>query len=76
VQLKELVLPVVARAFPELGSVTSMRRVKFSGRIVPEDVLTVSLERDGEPSRVRFEIRRQEELCSSGTLGFEAVGTS
>ncbi len=76
VQLKELVLPVVACAFPELGSVVSMSRVKFSGRIVPEDALTVSLERDGEPSRVRFEIRRQLELCSSGTLGFETVGAS
>ena len=75
-QLKELVLPVVARAFPELGSVLSMSRVKFSGRIVPEDALTVSLEREGEPLRVRFEIRRRGVLCSSGTLGFSAADSS
>ncbi len=70
VQLKELVLPVVARAFPGLGSVVALHHVKFSGRIVPGDALTVALERAPSRPRVRFEIRRHGELCSSGTLAF------
>ncbi len=76
VQLKELVLPVVARAFPGLGSVESLQRVKFSGRIVPGDALTVVLERARSRQRVRFEIRRRGELCSSGTLAFFAADTA
>ena len=76
VQLKELVLPVVARAFPGLGSVESLQRVKFSGRIVPGDALTVVLERTRSRQRVHFEIRRHGELCSSGTLAFFAAGTA
>lgn len=69
-QLKELVLPVVAKAFPGLGSVERLQRVKFSGRIVPGDALTVVLLGATERRRIDFEIRRHGELCSSGTLVF------
>lgn len=72
-QLKELVLPLVRRAFPELGGVRGMSRVKFNGRIVPQDALTIALERPGPAPRIRFEIRRGEELCSSGLLELDAA---
>lgn len=83
-QLKELVLPVVRRAFPELGDVRALGRVKFSGRIVPEDALTISLEwrqpaaSGGAPdaARLQFEIHRGEEICSSGQLEFSAAEAS
>jgi 3-hydroxymyristoyl/3-hydroxydecanoyl-(acyl carrier protein) dehydratase len=71
-QLKELVLPVVRQAFPELGDPCALDRVKFTGRILPEDALTISLERR-EASRLRFEIHRRGELCSSGQLEFAAA---
>lgn len=85
-QLKELLLPVARRAFPDLGDVRALARVKFAARIVPEDALTISLERgaaggasadaDGErppARRLRFEIHRAGELCSSGQLEFDAA---
>ncbi len=67
-QLKDLILPMVARAFPELGSVRSMSRIKFSGRIVPGDALTVRVERGPKKERVEFEIRKPGEVCSRGIL--------
>lgn len=67
-QLKELVLPLVRRAFPELGGVRGLSRVKFNGRIVPQDALEIALERPGPAPRIRFEIRRGADLCSSGLL--------
>ena len=68
VQLKELVLPTVKRAFPELGSVVAMNRIKFSGRIVPGDTVVVQVERKPRSSRVRFEIRKENEICATGTI--------
>ena len=67
-QLKELILPVVARAFPELGSVQAMSRIKFSGRITPGNSLTVRVERGKKKGRVEFEIRNGTEVCSHGFL--------
>lgn len=75
-QLKELVSPLLARCFPELGPVIGLSRVKFAGRIVPEDRLVVAIERrPGRPGAF-FEIRRGAEVCSSGTLLFAAEGAS
>ncbi len=67
-QLKELILPMVARAFPELGSVASMSRIKFSGRITPGNSLTVRVERGVKKAQVAFEIRKESEVCSRGIL--------
>jgi acyl-coenzyme A synthetase/AMP-(fatty) acid ligase len=67
-QLKDLILPMVAKAFPALGSVQSMRRIKFSGRIVPGDALTVRVSRGEEKTRVEFEIRKPSEVCARGIL--------
>ena len=68
VQLKELILPMLARAFPELGRVERMSRIKFTGRIVPGDTLTIRVERGARRTRVAFEIRKTEEVCSRGVL--------
>jgi len=68
VQLKELVLPTVARAFPELGAVRRMSRIKFSGRITPGNDLSIRVERDARKGRVGFEIRKGGEVCSRGLL--------
>jgi acyl-coenzyme A synthetase/AMP-(fatty) acid ligase len=67
-QLKDLILPIVAQAFPTLGAVTAMSRVKFSGRILPGDEITVRVERGARPDRVEFEIRKTDEVCSRGIL--------
>ncbi|HEB88042.1 MAG TPA: hypothetical protein ENI85_00580 [Deltaproteobacteria bacterium] len=76
VQLKELILPMVARAFPELGRIESMSRIKFTGRIVPGDRLLVRVERrPAKRTRVVFEIRKQGEVCSRGILTLAAHGT-
>jgi hypothetical protein len=70
-QLKELILPTVARAFPELGPIESMSRIKFSGRITPGNDLSVRVERGAKPGRVVFEIKKSNEVCSRGTLSLE-----
>jgi 3-hydroxymyristoyl/3-hydroxydecanoyl-(acyl carrier protein) dehydratase len=76
-QLKELILPSVADAFPELGRLESMNRVKFLERIVPGAALRMELSRDlgegGAPGqvRVRFQIDvREGRTCSVGHLVF------
>ena len=66
--MKDLIFPVVERAFPDLAAVVAMRRIKFSGRIRPGDELTISVERGSKRSRVEFEIRKSSEVCSRGTL--------
>jgi hypothetical protein len=70
-QLKELILPTVARAFPELGRVESMSRIKFTGRITPGNALTVRVERGEKQGRVLFEIRKSGEVCSRGILSLD-----
>jgi acyl-coenzyme A synthetase/AMP-(fatty) acid ligase len=71
VQLKELVLPAVASAFPELGAVRTMSRVKFTGRIVPGDRVTVVVERALGADVVDFKVAKPTEVCSAGRLAFD-----
>lgn len=70
-QLKELVLPAIDRAFPGIGRLRSMSRLKFSGRITPGSALVVRVSRGARPERVVFAIERQEVVCSWGALIFE-----
>jgi acyl-coenzyme A synthetase/AMP-(fatty) acid ligase len=67
-QLKELILPTVTSAFPELGPVQTMSRIKFTGRITPGNSLSVRVEKGAKPGRVSFEIRKGDEVCSRGML--------
>lgn len=67
-QLKDLILPIVERAFPELGDVESMSRIKFSGRITPGNTLTVGVARGPRKQRIEFQIIKADEVCSTGIL--------
>lgn len=73
VQLKELVLPAVESAFPGLGAVKQMSRIKFTGRILPGDRVTVQVEREGDDAVVDFVVRKPSEVCSAGRLVFGAA---
>ncbi len=70
VQLKELVLPAVENAFPGLGAVKEMTGIKFTGRIVPGDRVSVQVTREGDRSVVDFVVRKPAEVCSTGRLVF------
>lgn len=71
VQLKELVLPAVARAFPGLGHVREMSGIKFTGRILPGDALVVRVDRASGADAVRFEVKNASTTCAAGVLTFE-----
>jgi len=70
VQLKELVLPTLYRAFSDLSAVLAMKRIKFSGRIMPGDHVSVALCR--EDHTIHFEIHKGDVVCSAGSLVFES----
>jgi acyl-coenzyme A synthetase/AMP-(fatty) acid ligase len=74
VQLKELILPTVSRAFPKLGSVLTMSRIKFSGRIIPGDRVVVRVERGARLARVQFEIRKRGDGSDRGDRSSEKDG--
>ena len=69
-QLEAFVLGAVAEAWPGLGRLERLTRLKFRRVIPPGAVLRLRLERSA--GAVRFEIRRDDEICSSGSLHFEA----
>jgi 3-hydroxymyristoyl/3-hydroxydecanoyl-(acyl carrier protein) dehydratase len=70
-QLEALVVPAVAQAWPSLGRLERLGRVKFKKVVSPGDVLRVHLERAGDDA-VRFQIQLDDEVASSGTLHFVA----
>lgn len=67
-QLDGVVLELVERAFPELGPLERCSRIKFRRVIGPGDELEVVAICDRQT--VQFEISRDGETCSSGTLHF------
>lgn len=72
-QLSELVIPFVRALQPELGRLTRMARLKFQERIVPNDLIEVSLTFADAASAergVEFVLRRDEKVCASGRLWF------
>jgi hypothetical protein len=69
-QLGELVLPCVRRVRPELNRLTSMSRLKFTGRIQPGETIDVVLSMRPGAATVDFALKRAEALCSAGTLSF------
>jgi hypothetical protein len=74
-QLSELVLPCVRRAWPELGALKQMARLKFTGRIQPGETIDVVLNARTGSTSVDFALKRAEVLCSAGTLSFtESTG--
>jgi hypothetical protein len=75
-QLSELVLPFVRRVRPDLGRLTHMARLKFSGRIQPGETIDVLVEEKPGQTQLDFTLRRAATLCAAGTLGFEAGAAS
>lgn len=67
-QLHDLVLPQVHRTWPDLGACIRMSRVKFSAVLAPGDDVQVDLTRAEGAHTVRFTLRRDTTVCSSGQL--------
>lgn len=70
-QLNDVVLPRIRAERPDLGPVRAVRRLKFLGRIVPDDQLRLELQwTDGEET-VDFTLSRGDKVCSGGRILFE-----
>jgi 3-hydroxymyristoyl/3-hydroxydecanoyl-(acyl carrier protein) dehydratase len=67
-QLVRLVMPVVRQAYPDVGRVLKLRRVRFRRPLPPGAVVHVGLSRAGD--QVSFEIKLQDLVAASGTLHF------
>jgi 3-hydroxymyristoyl/3-hydroxydecanoyl-(acyl carrier protein) dehydratase len=67
-QLSRIVLPLIRREHPDLGSVHKLRRARFRHPIGPNATITVTLSR--AELRVSFEITLAREVAASGTLEF------
>ncbi len=72
VQLHELLLPLITRVRPQLGPLRELLRVKFLGRIVPGDEITVTLRFADEHPDCDFELTKPGTRCSAGRLRFTA----
>jgi len=80
-QLDALVVTAVQEAWPSLGRLERLTRLKFRRVVPPGARLRLHLERSADPAgassmeteqrtTVRFEIELGDELCSSGRLHF------
>lgn len=69
VQLELIVAAQIRRSWPGLGAVRRLTRIKFRRPILPDQTLVLELVRSG--AAVKFELRRGEDICSSGTLEFD-----
>lgn len=69
-QLHELVVPVAQRAWPQLGAVRELQKLKFLGRIVPGDRLRLTLRLDPRTLACDFSLDKSEQPCSAGRLCF------
>jgi acyl-coenzyme A synthetase/AMP-(fatty) acid ligase/3-hydroxymyristoyl/3-hydroxydecanoyl-(acyl carrier protein) dehydratase len=74
VQLGLVAVRNVAHAWPALGPLSRVRRLKMKQPIKPDDVLALELKRvvdaTAEQQRIDFEITRDGALCTSGSLTF------
>jgi len=72
VQLRELVLPCLRAWAPDAGSPRAWSGLKFPARIQPGDALRVVLRPAPDGTRVSFQIERDGEVCTRGTLRLPA----
>ncbi len=73
-QLNDLVLPFIRVARGDIGDLQGVRRLKFLGRIVPDDRLELEINWvDGEDS-VSFALYRADKVCSAGQISFAGRG--
>ena len=68
-QLIPIVLNRTREAWPDLGRLTSVKRLKFLGALRPGHELDVLLERG--PKGVSFQILREGTVCTKGRLVFQ-----
>lgn len=80
VQLGLIAVRHAAQAWPALGPLSRVRRLKMKQPIKPDDVLALELKRvvdaTAEQQRIDFEITRDGALCTSGSLSFARERTS
>ncbi len=76
VQLHELLLPLVERVRPDLGPLQQLQRIKFLGRILPGDELTVTLRFVEDRPDCDFELSKGDARCSAGRLCFAPTPSS
>ena len=67
-QLGPLAETQARRAWPELGAIGSVKRLKFMQALRPNDMLSLSLTRAGD--KVTFALFNGELECTRGTLVF------
>lgn len=70
-QLAAIVAPAARRAWPDLGRLERLARLKFQRLVAPGAHLAVRLERSG--GAVRFTLREADAPVSSGTLHFASA---
>jgi acyl-coenzyme A synthetase/AMP-(fatty) acid ligase len=68
VQLREVVSPALRQARGEELEITRISRMKFTGRIGPDDEITVSLRWKPDSTTTRFSILKDGQSCSSGIV--------
>jgi len=80
VQLGLVAVRHAALAWPALGPLSRVRRLKMKQPIKPDDLLALELKRvadtGAELQRIDFEISRDGSLCTSGSLSFARERTS
>lgn len=72
VQLHELVLPRLRALVDTLPQLQQLDGIKFLSRFVPGETIDVTLQRQQDPSKVTFEVRRGDTRCTTGRLVFAA----
>ena len=73
-QLKALLVPAIEDAYPDLGPLRRLTRLRWNDRILPGDTLDIRLERRFDDRVVRCTIERDGRTCTAGTLRFDERG--
>lgn len=74
-QLKALLVPAIEDAYPDLGPLRRLTRLRWNDRILPGDTLDIRLERRRDDPVVRCKIARDGRTCTAGTLRFDLRAT-
>jgi hypothetical protein len=74
VQVQHVLMPLINKFRPEWEAPSGLRKVKFTERIQPGDVLEAALA--FAQSSVHFSLSKGARVCASGTLTFEGTATT
>jgi len=69
-QLNDIVLPRIRAERPDLEQVRSVEKLKFLGRIVPDDDLNLEISWKEGAQIVDFSLFRGDKICSGGRIVF------